>query len=55
MSNDKVIEEMLSRIQILEEKVEVLSQKILGEDTTNKDSDKKEKRCMPGYNSCEIG
>lgn len=54
MSNDKVIEEMLSRIQILEEKVEVLSQKVLGEDT-NKDSDKKEKRCLPGYNSCDIG
>ena len=41
MNNDKVIEEMLARIQALEEKVAALS----GED---------KKQCLPGYNECII-
>ena len=41
MNNDKVIEEMLARIQALEEKVAALS----GDG---------EKQCLPGYNECII-
>ncbi len=50
MSNDKVIEELLSRIQALEEKVEALSPKTNAKEPAGD----KEKRCLPGYNSCDI-
>ena len=43
MNNDKVIEEMLARIQALEEKVAALSEAGDGE-----------KQCLPGYNECII-
>mgnify|MGYP000912112490 CR=1 FL=1 len=46
MNNDKVIEEMLARIQALEEKVAALS----GEDK----KEDGEKQCLPGYNECII-
>ena len=48
MNNDKVIEEMLARIQALEEKVAALS----GED--KKEAGDGEKQCLPGYNECII-
>ena len=44
MNNDKVIEEMLARIQ----KVAALS----GED--KKEAGDGEKQCLPGYNECII-
>ena len=44
MNNDKVIEEMLARIQALEEKVAALT----GED--KKEAGDGEKQCLPGYN-----
>ena len=46
MNNDKVIEEMLARIQAL--KVAALS----GED--KKEAGDGEKQCLPGYNECII-
>ncbi|MCI9575133.1 MAG: hypothetical protein HFJ84_00355 [Clostridiales bacterium] len=53
MSNDKVIDELLARIQALEEKVDALSKQTLGEDAKDT-SEGQEKRCLPGYNSCVI-
>ncbi len=47
MSNDKVMEELLARIQALEEKVAELS----GEKKTDGSGDK---QCLPGYNECII-
>ena len=48
MNKDKVIEEMLARIQALEEKVAALT----GED--KKEAGDGEKQCLPGYNECII-
>ncbi len=49
MSNEKTIEELVARVQALEEQVALLSQKVLG--CTDDD---KEKRCLPGFNSCTL-
>lgn len=49
MNNDKVIEEMLARIEELEKKVAALS----GEDKKD-ESGNGEKQCLPGYNECII-
>ncbi|MBS5344743.1 MAG: hypothetical protein KHX91_09350 [Clostridium sp.] len=48
MNNDKVIEEMLARIQALEEKVAALTGENKNESGTG------EKQCLPGYNECII-
>ena len=47
MNNDKVIEEMLARIQALEEKLLHYPAKI-------KEAGDGEKQCLPGYNECII-
>lgn len=52
MNNTKIIEEMLARIQVLEEKVEVLSSIST---KASKAADTDEKRCLPGFNSCDVG
>lgn len=50
MNNDKMIEELLARVQALEAKVAALS----GEETNNKSDEGKEKRCLPGFNECQL-
>ena len=54
MSNDKVIDELLARVQALEEKVDALSKQISGGEDAQNASGNQEKRCLPGYNSCVI-
>ena len=49
MNNDKVIEELLARIEALEAKVAELS----GKDK-NSETGSGEKQCLPGYNECII-
>lgn len=53
MNTEKTVEELLARVQALEEKVAAISQKV-GVADTAADSGDKEKRCLPGFNTCEL-
>ena len=51
MNNDKILEDLLARVQKLEDKVEVLSKKVGVEPAKESDG---QKRCLPGFNECKL-
>ena len=48
MNNEKIIEELVARVEALEAKVAALSKKVGIEE------DEKGNRCLPGFNSCTL-
>lgn len=51
MDNNKVLEDLLARVQKLEAQVDVLSKKVGVEPAAEATG---EKRCLPGFNECQI-
>lgn len=51
MADEKALKEIVERIQALEEQMAALAHLI---PDTNETEEGKEKRCLPGYNTCDI-
>lgn len=52
MNNDKILEDLLARVQKLEDKVDALSKKVGVEEPAAAADGKK--RCLPGFNECQL-
>lgn len=58
MHNDNGMDEKLSGTQTRKKRTEILSQQIADEDVNrivDTNADRKGKRCLPGFNSCDVG